>query len=329
VGGREVGGEAGGEVGGEGGWLAAYELGGTKTLVGLATQGGALVASHRIPTRTPEQTFAGTGEWFRAQLAARGGRVGAVGVAAFGPLDLARGQVSRTPKEGWSGADLRGLLAAFHGAPVVLDTDVNAAALAEHRRGAAQGARVAVYVTVGTGIGAGVVIGGRPLHGLVHPEAGHLRLRRRPEDSDFRGVCPFHGDCVEGLASGPAMRARWGVAAEDLAPDHPGWAIEAAALGGFLASLVLTLSPERLVLGGSVALGGRLGQGPLLARVRRALAEELGGYVAIDLSVDGYLVSPALGGEAGLLGAIELARGAGGARTSPAVWGEAQEESPR
>ena len=291
----------------EQGWLAAYELGGTKTIVGLATPAGELVARHRIPTRTPDETFAVAAAWFEGELKTRGGEVEAVGVAAFGPLDLRAGRVSRTPKESWSGTDLKTLLAALHQAPVALDTDVNAAALAEHRRGAAQGAHVAAYVTVGTGIGAGVVIEGEPLHGLVHPEAGHQRLRRRPEDAAFRGICPFHGDCVEGLASGPAMRARWGVAAEELEADHPGWSLEAALLGAFLASLVLTLSPERIVLGGSVAEGGRLGQKALFARVRQSLDEELAGYVA-GLSLEGYLLPPALGGDAGLLGAVELAR---------------------
>jgi fructokinase len=294
-------------VGGKTGWLAAYELGGTKTLVGLATREGALVARHRIPTGTPEQTLGAAAAWFEAELGARGGEIEAVGAGSFGPLDLRQGRLSQTPKPGWSGFDLAGQLGTRHRAPVALDTDVNAAALAEHQHGAARGASVAVYVTVGTGIGAGVICEGRPLHGLIHPEAGHLRLRRVEGDT-FAGVCPFHGDCVEGLASGTAMRTRWGVSAEDLPADHPGWAIEASLIGRWLAALVLALSPERIVLGGGVARGGQLGPELLFGWARQALAAELGGYVAADLSRPGYISPPALGNEAGLLGAVELAR---------------------
>jgi len=227
--------------------------------------------------------------------------VAAVGVASFGPLDLdprspRRGTIAATPKPGWSGADVAGAFRAL-GVPVAVDTDVNGAALAEHRWGAGRGLDVFVYVTVGTGIGGGAVIGGRTLRGAAHPEMGHLRVPRDREADRFPGVCPFHGDCLEGLASGPAMERRWGAPPEALPADHPGWSLEARYLALGLAAVVAVLAPERIAIGGGVT-----GQPALLPMVREELRRVLGGYLAMP-----DIVPPALGARAGVLGGVALA----------------------
>jgi len=191
------------------------------------------------------------------------------------------------------------------GVPVVIDTDVNGAALGEYRWGAGRGFDPLVYVTVGTGIGGGGVIGGRTMRGLVHPEMGHMRVPHDRDADAFAGICAFHADCLEGLASGPAMRARWGVPPEALPPEHPGWLLEARYLALGLANIVCTLSPRRIVVGGGV-----MGQPALLPLVRRELAGLLGGYVrapAILDALDDYVVAPALGARSGVLGAMALA----------------------
>jgi fructokinase len=188
--------------------------------------------------------------------------------------------------------------------PVTLDTDVNAAALAEHRWGAARDTTSVLYLTVGTGIGGGALVDGRLLHGLVHPEMGHIRIPREPVDR-FPGVCPFHGDCLEGLASGPAIERRWGRPAGELPGDHPAWPIVAHELGLALATFICTLSPQRIVLGGGV-----LRQTRLLPLVRAEVRRLLNGYVrsrAIEEEIDRYIVAPGLGERAGVLGAIALA----------------------
>ena len=190
--------------------------------------------------------------------------------------------------------------------PVAFDTDVNGAALAEHRWGAGRGLDVFVYLTVGTGIGGGAVVDGRVLHGLVHPEMGHLRIPRDRDRDPFPGTCPYHGDCLEGLASGPAMQARWGVPPERLPPDHPAWALEAEYLAQGLASIVAVLSPRRIAVGGGVA-----GAAALLPRVRARLVTLLGAYVrapALGDGIERYVVAPALGADAGVLGGLALAR---------------------
>ena len=197
--------------------------------------------------------------------------------------------------------------------PAAIDTDVNAAALGEWRHGAARGDDVVVYITVGTGIGGGVLVHGQPLHGLVHPEIGHLRVPHDRQADPFDGVCPYHGDCLEGLASGPAMAARWGQPAETLPADHPAWALEARYLALALQNVVCAVSPRRIVLGGGVS-----GHAALVSRVRDDLARLLNGYVqapAILHAMDHYVVPPGLGSRSGVIGALELAARVGTRRS--------------
>lgn len=285
--------------------LAGIELGGTKCIAVLA-RGPDIVARERMPTHTPAETLPALAAIVRAWIAA-GEPVAALGVASFGPLaldpaDPDHGCITTTPKEGWQRVNL---LAAFRplGLPIALDTDVNAAALAEGQWGAARGARVHAYLTVGTGIGGGIVVDGRPLHGLMHPEMGHIAVRRAPDDG-FAGICPWHGDCLEGLASGPAIAARAGQPAEMLTDDHPVWHAVAAEVGELVASLLLTVSAERVLIGGGV--GSRTA---LLARIRAAVGARLAGYLApvTPTRLEEIVRAPALGADAGPLGAVALA----------------------
>ena len=287
--------------------VAGVELGGTKALA-LVARGRRILRSFRLPTGAPRPTL----QALSAQLDAWSGELGpfgGLGVASFGPLGLDPGRadyghITRTPKAGWSNVDLIGHFKARHAMPVGFDTDVAGAALAETRWGAGIGQSVVIYLTVGTGIGGGVVIDGRPVHGLVHPEMGHLRVRRADGD-DFAGCCPFHGDCLEGLASGPAIAARAGGPAESLGDDNWVWPRVAGELGELAASLILTLSPQRILIGGGVGMGKPF----LLPMVRAATLASLGGYVAglTPASASRIIRRPALGERAGPLGAIALA----------------------
>ncbi len=287
--------------------VGGLEAGGSKFVCAVGTGPDDVRAEARFATTTPEQTLRRAVEFFTE--AAAPAPLAAIGIASFGPLDLdprsaTFGFITTTPKAGWQDVDLVTPLAAL-GTAVAIDTDVNAAALAEHRWGAARGVGSAVYVTVGSGIGGGAVIDGRPVHGLVHPEMGHLRLPHDRARDPFPGTCPHHGDCWEGLASGPALAARWGQPAETLPDDHPAWELEAHYLALGLANVVLTLSPERVVLGGGVMARTRL-----YARVRLKLAGLIGGYLRTPMlaaRIDDYVVPPALGDRAGVLGALALA----------------------
>lgn len=284
--------------------FGCIEAGGTKCVLGVATGPEAVLRTARVPTTSPDQTIGAALDFFRA-AAADFGAFAAFGIASFGPVELdlrspGWGRIGDTPKPGWSGADMAGPFERAFGCPVGFDTDVNGAILAEHLWGAAQGADVAVYVTVGTGIGGGAIVAGRPVHGLRHPEMGHMLPRRHPDDLDFAGICPFHGDCLEGLASGPAILARWGMSLSELPPGHPGPAIIADYLAQLVVAQQAILSPRRIVFGGGV-----LATPGLLDRVR-ARARALGsGYFGDD---SGLIVAPGLGERAGLLGALALAQ---------------------
>lgn len=291
--------------------VGGIEAGGTKFVCAVGTGPDDVRAEVRVPTTTPAETL-GRVAAFLAEQAGRA-PLAALGVAAFGPVDLdprssTFGFVTTTPKPGWRGVDLLGPLRQALGVALALDTDVNAAALAEQRWGAGRGVPTLVYVTVGTGIGGGVVVDGRPLHGLVHPEIGHMRVPHDRERDPFAGVCPAHGDCWEGLAAAPALAARWGRAPETLPDDHPAWALQAHYLALGLANVVLTLSPERLVLAGGV-----LARAQLYPLVRAGVSDLLAGYLASPSLAGGlerYLVPPALGERAGVLGAMLLGQGA-------------------
>lgn len=297
--------------------FGAIELGGTKCVAAIGDADAHIVAETRLPTTSVGATLGSLVTFFEAQRAALGA-LEAIGIGSFGPLDLdpsspRHGWITTTPKAGWADTDVAGLFREALGVPVAIDTDVNAAALGEWRHGAARGADVVVYVTVGTGIGGGVLVGGQPLHGLVHPEIGHLRVPHDRQVDPFAGVCPYHGDCLEGLASGPAMAARWGQPAETLPAGHDAWRLEARYLALALQNVVCTLSPQRIVLGGGV-----MDHAPLLAEVREQLGALLNGYVqapAILHAMDQYVVAPGLGSRAGLVGALELAARIGTARS--------------
>jgi fructokinase len=229
------------------------------------------------------------------------------------PASPSYGTLTTTPKPGWTGADLVGALRRGLDVPVGIDTDVNAAAVGEHRWGAARGLDTFVYLTVGTGIGGGALANGRPLHGLGHPEMGHLRVPRDRAVDPFEGICPYHGDCLEGLASAPALARRWGRPPEALPGAHPAWALEARYLALGVVSIIHVLSPRRVLMGGGV-----LRQPALLPLVRSAVLRLLNGYVpsaAIDGRLDEYIAPPALGSRAGVLGALAIARDL--AATSP------------
>jgi fructokinase len=288
--------------------VGGLEAGGTKFVCAVGTGRDDIRAEARFPTTTPEETLDRVVTFFAEQASRR--PLAALGVASFGPLDLdprsvTYGSITTTPKPGWRHVDLVAPLRRALGIPVAFDTDVNVAALAEHHWGAAQGMSSMVYVTVGSGIGGGIVLDGRPVHGLVHPEMGHQRLPHDRARDPFPGVCPHHGDCWEGLASAPALAARWGQPAETLPDAHPAWDLEADYLALGLANVVLVLSPERIVLGGGV-----MTRASLRPMVRAKLVAVLGGYVSSPALRDGieqYLVAPALGERAGVLGAMALA----------------------
>ncbi len=286
--------------------FGCIEAGGTKFVLGVARDPDTVLRTARIPTTTPDETLAAALEFFTAAQA-EWGAVDALGIASFGPVDLDRsspgwGRIVDTPKPGWSGTDLVGPFARALDCPVGFDTDVNGAILAESLWGAATGADIAVYVTVGTGIGGGALVEERPVHGSRHPEMGHVLPRRHPDDRDFAGTCPFHGDCLEGLASGPAIAARWGASLSELGLDHPAHDIVAYYLAQLVVAQQALLSPRRIVLGGGV-----LGTPGLLDRVRDHAARMANGYFGTpDYAT--LIVAPGLGDRAGLLGALALAQ---------------------
>jgi fructokinase len=274
--------------------FGGIEAGGSKWKCAVGTGPDELRAVSTIATATPAETIGEAVGFFD-----REGPVDAIGIGSFGPVDLARGVITTTPKPGWAHTDVSGEIGRRLGVPVAFDTDVNAAALGEHRWGALQGLDVCCYVTVGTGIGGGILVGGTPVHGLQHPEVGHLRIPHDRDEDPFPGVCPFHGDCWEGLASGPAMEARWGRPADEVADDAP-WALEARYLALGVLALMAVVSPQRIVVGGGV-----LNRRGLLELVQRQLDQLVSGYVAVP-----ELVPPALGARAGVLGALALAESA-------------------
>lgn len=304
---------------------AGIEAGGTKFVLALGTGPDDVVDTAVVPTTTPGETLARVREFFDAPR--EGVRVSRVGIASFGPLDLrpsspTYGRITTTPKPGWAGTDLLGAVRSWFEVPAVIDTDVNGAAFGEARWGAARDVRSSAYLTVGTGIGGGAVVDGRVLGGQVHPEMGHLHVRRHPDD-DFAGSCPFHGDCLEGMASGPAIRARVGRPAHDLGEELDRVVeLEAFYLAQLLSTVALVLAPERVVLGGGV-----LGMPGLMTAVRWAVLDRLAGALdgtPVAEDVGSWLVPPQLGRLSGVLGAIALtrpdtARVPGGTLHAPAV----------
>jgi fructokinase len=293
--------------GGDAIW-GGVDAGGTTFKCGVADAEGRLLRAERVPTgHDPEDTLARCAGFFRTAESALGARLAGLGVACFGPLDLdpgspRYGSILATPKPGWSGAEVRSGFARRLGVPIAIDTDVNAALAAEMAWGAARGASTAAYVTVGTGIGAGIFANGGFLGRPSHPEFGHILVRRHPEDEGFPGLCPFHGACLEGLASASALAARFGDTAA-LPSEHPGWRIEAFYLAQAALALLLTARPRKIVFGGGLLLAPGL-----IKAMRRELAALLGGYLGVTAEdLDALLVTPGLGDDAGLLGGVRLA----------------------
>lgn len=291
--------------------FGAVEAGGTKFVCAAGCGPCDIEPRFRevIPTTTPAETLAAVADFFE-RVRQQAGAFAGIGVAAFGPVDIDRrsarwGSILSTPKRGWSDVSLVAPLARF-GCPLSVDTDVNAAALAEARFGAGADVDSLVYVTVGTGIGGGVVIEGRTVRGMLHPEMGHILVRRDERDEGFAGTCPFHRDCLEGLASGPAVLARWGAKLESLPDTHPGLDVIGGYLGQLAATLALVLSTRRIVFGGGV-MSARL-----LGRVRACAERQLAGYLPVAARAGGFerlIVSPGLGDQAGITGAMMLAAG--------------------
>lgn len=290
--------------------IGAVEAGGTKFLCGIGTGPDDLRDVERIPTTAPAETLDRTVAFLR-EAAERRGPLAAVGVGSFGPVDpdpssATFGHITTTPKEGWSGTDVVGPLRDALQVPVAFDTDVNAAAVGEGRWGAARGLHTYLYLTVGTGIGGGAVVNGRLVHGFLHPEMGHVRIPRDPaeEPDEFGGSCPYHGDCLEGLASGPAVEARWGRPPEQLPDGHPAWGLEAAYLARGVTNYLLTLAPQRVIMG-----GGLMKRRSLFPPVREEVRGLLAGYLQVPEvagRLEEYVVPPGLGDRAGLLGALAL-----------------------
>lgn len=289
--------------------IGAIEAGGTKFVAALAREDGQVLARTRIPTQTPAECFPALADFFRAAATAHGSIAG-FGVASFGPIDIdpassAYGTFTTTPKPGWAGARFHDVLGQF-GAPIVVDTDVNGAALGEWQAGAGQGCTTVAYTTIGTGIGTGVVHAGKPLMGFSHYETGHIPMTRDPARDPFAGRCPFHGDCLEGLACGPAIEDRWGASLSELASPADKIALIADYVAQLASVLVLTHMPDRLIFGGGVMKAPGL-----IDAVRAATERRLGGYVKapqLDAGLQRYITLPGLGDEAGLTGAIELGR---------------------
>jgi fructokinase len=288
------------------------EAGGTKFVCAAGAGPDHLLEIRKFATENPDQTIGQAIAFFQHIQDKQ--PLAAIGIGSFGPIDLnlkspTYGYITTTPKPGWANTDFVGPIRQALGIPVGFDTDVNAAALGEYKWGAGRDLDSLIYLTIGTGIGGGGIVDGKPIHGLVHPEMGHLLIPHDRNEDPFAGVCPFHRDCWEGLASGPALESRWGQPAESLPLDHPAWALEAKYIALALANLTMTLSPQRIILGGGV-----MDQAQLYPLIRNEVKRLLNDYIkapGILEKIDQYIVPPALGNRSGVLGAIALAQQAG------------------
>jgi len=287
-------------------YAGALEAGGTKFVCAVGSGPREIIEELRFPTTDPAGTISRTVDFFRKHR----DTIGAVGIGSFGPLDPDRnspayGHITSTPKPGWRNVDLAGELKKALALPVAFDTDVNAAAVGEYRWGAAVGMETCLYLTVGTGSGGGAFCGGKVLHGLMHPEMGHILVPHDRQKDPYRGKCPYHGDCLEGLAAGPAIEERWGSRGENLPDLHPAWDLEAHYLAEACATFISVISPERIILGGGV-----MERTALFPAIREKTLEILNGYIQHDTILKGmehYIVPPALGNRAGMLGALAMA----------------------
>ena len=282
--------------------IGAIEAGGTKIICGIGNEHGHIERKLSFPTETPTLAMAKINEFFANE------QLDALGVGTFGPIDVNKasetfGYITTTPKPGWGNFNIVGELQKTIDVPIGFDTDVNGAALAEATWGSAKGLNSCVYYTIGTGVGVGVYAEGHLIHGLLHPEAGHIPVKRHPDDR-YEGFCPYHKDCLEGVAAGPAIERRYGVKGTELPAHHEAWKLEAYYIGQALTSTVLLLSPEKIILGGGV-----MHQAQLFPLIREQLQQNLNGYVQHPMileNIDQYVIAPGLGDDAGLCGAIAI-----------------------
>lgn len=287
-------------------YYGGIEAGGTKFVCAIGSDPDDIVAETRFSTTTPNETISKAIDFFQSHQEKI--NLSAIGIASFGPVDLnphsdSYGYITKTPKPNWSNTSFARKVEEALSIPVGFDTDVNGALLGEHRWGAARGLDNSIYLTIGTGIGGGAMVNGKLVHGLVHPEMGHIILPLRADDP-YKGRCPFHGNCLEGLANGPSLEARWGARAETFAEDHPAWELEAHYLATALHDFICAFSPQRIILGGGV-----MKQVQLFPMVREKTLESLNNYVQKEeliSKIDEYIVYPELGDQAGVLGAIAL-----------------------
>ncbi len=281
------------------------EAGGTKFVCTVGTGPDDIRAKTRFPTTTPDETLQKAIDFFKAQS-----KLDAIGIGAFGPIDpnphsATFGYITTTPKSGWAQTNFVGALRKTFDLPIGFDTDVNVAAMGEHRWGAAQELDTFIYLTIGTGIGGGALVEGKLLHGMMHPEMGHIRIPHDRSVDPFEGICPFHGDCLEGLASGPAMEARWHTRAALLPEGHPAWELESGYLADAVINFTLSLAPQRVILGGGV-----MGQRHLYPLIREKVQKRLNNYLTVKEiaeEIETFILPPGLGNRAGMLGAIALA----------------------
>lgn len=283
--------------------LGVLEAGGTKMVCAIGDENGQIFEHTLIDTREPEATLRDIIAYFKDK------EIDAMGIGCFGPIDLNEasptyGYITNTPKPGWADCDVVGTIQKEINVPIGFDTDVNSSVLGEVTFGQGRDKKCVVYLTVGTGIGTGICIDGKLLHGMLHPEGGHLLLRQRADDS-FAGACPFHKNCLEGMASGPALEARWGVKPATLSPEHKAWDLEAYYIAQALVSYILVLSPELIILGGGV-----MKQEQLFPMIRSYVKEMLGGYIktAEMADLEHYIVPASLNDNQGIMGCLELAR---------------------
>jgi fructokinase len=288
----------------------AIEAGGTKFVCCVGTGLDDIHSEVTLPTEEPDKTLELTVDYFKEYQEKHGEKLAAMGIACFGPIDLRKGSnkygyITTTPKKGWQNVDIVGFFEKQLRIPVGFDTDVNAAAYGEYLWGAGKGLDVVLYLTVGTGIGGGLYVHGKLLHGLLHPEMGHVIIRRDKNKDPFNGCCPYHGDCLEGLASGRAVELRWSMPASQLPDDHPAWELEAEYLAQGLVDYILTVSPEKAILG-----GGLMHKRQLFPLIRKKVQVMLNGYLSIPAivnNIENYIVSPGLEDKSGICGALGLA----------------------
>ncbi len=290
--------------------FGGIEAGGTKFVCAISEGSDKILAQTKFSTEQPQETIQQAIDFFRQQELQLEKLI-AIGIGSFGPVELDPnsqfyGYITSTPKPGWENTDIVGKIKNYFDLPIGFDTDVNVAALGEFCWGAARGLVDFIYLTIGTGIGGGGMVNGALLHGLLHPEMGHMMIPHDLKEDPFQGICPYHGDCLEGLASGPAIEKRWGQPGETLAEHHPAWALEAQYLAFGVMNLILTTSPQRIVMGGGV-----MKQPQIFRLLREKLLLALNGYIKapkIIEDIENYVVRPGLGDQAGVLGAIALAQ---------------------